>query len=40
MRTFRYSGLGAVLVAGVLFAPGNVATAAESPDISRPPGTV
>lgn len=34
MRTFLYSGLGTVLVAGAVFAPGNIATAAESPDIS------
>ena len=34
MRTFLYSGLGTVLVAGALLAPGNIATAAESPDIS------
>jgi aminopeptidase S len=34
MRTFLYSGLGTVLVAGALLAPGNIATAADSPDIS------
>ncbi|MFI6832761.1 M28 family peptidase [Kribbella sp. NPDC050241] len=34
MRTFLYSGLGTVLVAGAVFAPGNIATAAASPDIS------
>ncbi|TDD18122.1 M20/M25/M40 family metallo-hydrolase [Kribbella turkmenica] len=34
MRTSLYSGLGVVLVAGALLVPGDVAGAAESPDIS------
>jgi aminopeptidase S len=34
MHKSLVSGLGAVLVAGALFAPGNVAVAADSPDIS------
>jgi aminopeptidase S len=34
MHTSLVSGLGAVLVAGALLAPGNVAVAADSPDIS------
>ncbi|GAB2672653.1 M28 family metallopeptidase [Kribbella swartbergensis] len=34
MRKSVYSGLGIALVAGALFAPGNVAGAVESPDIS------
>lgn len=33
MRNFLLPGLGAALVAGALFVPGNVATAVESPDI-------
>ena len=34
MHKSLVSGLGAVLVAGTLLAPGNVAAAVESPDIS------